>query len=290
MKRAMVIGPSSMLGGRLIERLRQRDYRVYTCGRSPDYDVVLDLGSPDAPCFSAAPDFDVLFHCAASFNDDAGDGPWMNERVNAAGCHHVGILAANCHCGHIVYAGSVFSILDVGESSSYSESKRHGEEILRWRADRCDAKFTSLRLSQLYDEFGKCRRHQPWFGRIVAYAAAERSLRIPPGDALRNFVHVIDAAELLIAAHEKRIEGTHAIMHPESMSTHEIALRAFQVFGSASRVEIAAEKKPFRHIPFPESCPFYNSFGVHPEISMTTGLEMIRDAGTGAQFGPLDVE
>jgi len=292
MKRAVVIGATSMLAERLIELLQSRGVGVFTCGRNRNHDVFVDLGSEYDIALPDEVKADVLFNCAAAFGDDSPKGCWLNEKVNALGAYQVAEVAAAAGCRSVVNAGTTSSCASPSRAAlgSYGASKARGEEILDWALSRNAITFASLQLPQLYDDRGRCRTHQAWFGRIVAYASAGKVLRLPGGGARRNFLHVIDAAKLMAAAGEMGLRGIFPACHPESESYESIANTAYEVFASGGGVEIAAGKQPFREVCNPASAGTFAAIGVLPEISMRQGLVMIRESGHARAFGPLDVE
>ena len=292
MPSAIVVGPRSMLGACLIEQLRDAGWQVRTAGRHPGCDLPLDLGSapwPDEPLgFSA----DALFHCAAAFGDDSPQGRWLNERVNALGAHQVVDLAKAAGCHAVVYAGTLSSCYrdTPDERDAYGASKARGEEILAAGLKRLGIGFCSLRFPQLYDLRGECVAHQPWFGRLIAYAAAGRSLRLPGGDARRNFLFVGDAARLMHAAATSNWRGVQIATHPVSQRYAEIAERAYALFGRGGSIEIAPEKQPFREVCISLPGTVLVEWGLDRLLSMEEGLQRIKASGHGERFGPLDVD
>lgn len=286
-----VVGPGSMMGRELVQLLSEQGYRIIRCGRSPDSDIRLDLAASALPPMEKKLNADVLFHCAAVFGDDSWEGCRLNERVNALGSYLVAELAESLGCKAIVYAGSIFSYANQeGRLDSYGSSKARGEEILAWSMHRVGGSFASLRFSQLYDDNGLCCRHQPWFGRIVAYANSGQNLRMPGGDAKRNYLHVQDAVKMLLIVAEKRMAGIFPATAPESYTPFEIAKLAYEVFAKGGKVELAPEKAPFRGVPIPDSEETYKKLDYVPEIGIREGLMRIQMAGTADRFGPMDVE
>lgn len=288
MPSALVVGPRSMLGNRLSERLRELGWRVIGVGRSADCEVRLDLGDDrlrlDYPGISA----DVLFHCAAAFGDDSPQGAWLNERVNVLGCHQILALAQAAGCERVVYVGSVSSAHtgDLSSLSAYGASKARAEEVLAWGLARHGKRFVSLRFAQLYDERGECVLHQRWFGRIVSYARQGLVLRLPPGEAPRNFVHIRDAVEAMIASAEGRANGVLNVCHPQSDSYLNIASQAYEVFGRGGAVVVAEEKVPFHEACFPPASPILEL----RFTSMAEGLRGIRDGNHAQCFEVFDVD
>jgi nucleoside-diphosphate-sugar epimerase len=191
----------------------------------------------------------------------------------------------------LVYAGSIFSIesSQPGSYSSYGLTKALGEQLLEWGVGRNQGRFCSLRFSQIYDTEGACIRHQPWFGRIIAYAAQGRDINMPPSDGVRNFLHLEDAARFMLAAAECGAEGILDIVYPQSYTYQEIAAIAYSVFGKGGQCLEAGGKTPFRPVNFPDSAQVFDQLGVRPSLSLADGIARIRDRGSAGNFGPLDV-
>jgi nucleoside-diphosphate-sugar epimerase len=290
MKTAAIIGARSMLGSQLVKRLQQRGIATVTVGRSQADDVVLDLMDPvaQAPADVAA---DVVFHCAASFAGDNDDGLRQNFAANAASAVAVAGLVRDLKATALIYAGSASSdqALDPGNFTSYGLSKGIAEQIFDWALHKRNVRFCSLRFSQLFDTDGRCCDHQAWFGRIIAYASRGQDIRMPRSDGVRNFLHVWDAADLMIRAAERDVAGILDVAHPESLTIEQIADIAFDVFGKGGRSVIVPEKTPFRPIHFPDSAKALERMDFEPAINMRDGIAMIRDAQTAAAFGPMDL-
>lgn len=290
MNTAAVIGARSMLGSQLVKRLHERDIAVVTLGRSDVDDIAFDLTDTAVPV-SGSVRADVVFHCAASFAGDSDDGFRQNFAANAASAFAVAGLVRDLGATALVYAGSSSSdrTLDPGNFTSYGLSKGIAEQVFDWALQRQKARFCSLRFSQLFDLEGRCCDHQAWFGRIIAYASRGEDIRMPRSDGVRNFLHVRDAADLMIRAAEIEVAGVLDIAHPESLTIEEIADLAFDIFGRGGRSVIVPEKTPFRPIHFPSGAAAFDQLGLHPAIGMRGGIAMIRDAGTASAFGPMDL-
>ncbi|WP_426240207.1 NAD-dependent epimerase/dehydratase family protein [Pararhizobium sp. DWP1-1-3] len=290
MKTAAIIGARSMLGSQLIERLQQRGIATVTVGRSQADDIVFDLMAPVAqvPVDVTA---DVVFHCAASFAGDNEDGLRQNFAANAASAIAVAGLVRDLKATALVYAGSASSdqTLDPANFTSYGLSKGIAEQVFDWALQKQNIRFCSLRFSQLFDTEGRCCAHQAWFGRIIGYASQGQDIRMPRSDGVRNFLHVRDAADLMIRAAERDVSGVLDVAHQESLTIEQIADIAFDVFGKGGRSVIVPEKTPFRPIHFPDSAKAFERMDFRPAISMRDGIAMIRDAQTAAAFGPMDL-
>jgi nucleoside-diphosphate-sugar epimerase len=277
-----------MLGRALTALLEQSGVDVLRVGRNSDDDITLDLAD-DSSVRANSHRADALFACAAVFGDNTREGTSLNLRVNAIGAHTAALLGDALEVSQIVYAGSLFPY--AGDSatpdSSYGLSKALAETILAWACEQRARAFTSVRLPQLYDSSGACITHQPWFGRIIGYACRGLDLRLPPGGASRNFLHVDDAARVMLNAAYGRLSGIVDATHDEMLSYHEIAAIAFETFGAGGRVVVAEEKAPFRVASWPAATA--GAFAGCTPRAMRDGIGAIRDCGTGMHFGPLDV-
>ncbi|MGO6967783.1 NAD-dependent epimerase/dehydratase family protein [Rhizobium leguminosarum] len=290
MTTAVVIGPRSMLGSQIIERLQALDIKILTAGRAAADDIFLHLGVSEVKILEGL-SADIVFHCAASFADDGDNGHRQNFDINTASAIDVARLVEVLGASVLVYAGSASSdeTLDPGNFTSYGLTKGLAEQILAWAAQKQGFRFCSLRFPQIYDTEGRCCGHQAWFGRIIAYASRGHDIRMPRSFGIRNFIHVRDAADLMIRAGHAEITGILNIAHPEAMTCNEIAVVAYDTFGLGGNVIEAPEKAPFRRINFADGSQAFAQLNLLPSIRMKDGIGMIRDAGTSTAFGPMDV-
>lgn len=287
----ILLGATSMLGREVARQLELAGMRVLRAGRGADNEIVSDLASTALPKFSYPSRADVLIHCAAAFGDDSEEGITKNLQVNVAGCTHAIAIANGYGVRKIVYSGSVSSSLLGGEAEkSYGFSKAEAERILGWYAQRAGLQFCSLRLSQLWDTEGRCCIHQPWFGRIVAYASHGQILRMPPAEGPRNFIHVSNAARLLIEAARSDLQGVHDACHPEDIDMLALAKGACEIFDAGGTVEIDPGKVSFRRIGFPHGYDIFTKLNMRAPLALPQALTIIRDAGTASLFGPMDVQ
>lgn len=293
MRTAIVVGATSMLGREIVRQLSADGIQVIRAGRDPDSDIVIDLGSGKKPRCRIECRADVILHCASAFGPDSVDGVRENLRVNVAGCADVLEIAQLSGARKTVYAGSLWSDPSVDSGlglTSYGLTKAEAECVLDWGMTRSGGEFCSLRLTQLWDTEGMCCAHQPWFGRIVAYANRGLVLRMPAAQGPRNFMHVSDAARLMILAARGALRGVHVASHPESVDLRWLADEAYRLFDKGGSIEIDRTKTPFRKICYPDAADLFSTLDFSPRITLAHGLRLIREAGTANRFGPVDVQ
>jgi nucleoside-diphosphate-sugar epimerase len=293
--KSIILGHTSMLGRAIQTKLTNSGHDVITAGRSPESSIYIDLG--DSHTSNCQPkdirEVDCIYVSASSFGGDSVEGLSQNIQINVAGCSSIAALANNCRPKSIVYAGSVFSYdgFDAYRGmSSYGLSKAITEQILGWWSERHGVRFASVRLSQLYDDYGLCSRHQPWIGRIIRYGFSKEHLYMPASEGKRNFLHIEDAADLMIeVAANSSIAGVTNGCSPSNYSYQEIAEIVFQHNRCVDRLHISKTKEAFRPVCWPKEAPLYQILKRKPRVSIDSWVKRIDRLQTWEEFGPMDV-
>jgi nucleoside-diphosphate-sugar epimerase len=279
MKNILVVGNTSMLGRRLISRLSVKN-RVFTAGRNDTADVFFDLehSAPDLP---ADLQCDVLVHCAASFEDDTLRGAIKNELTNGLGAFYVANLATQTQCEHLIYVSSI-SVYRHPENEyygSYGLSKQHGEDNLEFCCALANIRFTCLRLSQMYDEVGEARRHQPLFFHILEKARlAEEIVFYGTKDPLRNYLYVGDVVTVIEQAIASRAGGIFPVVFPESYTLTQVAEIAYEVFQKDGKISFLTEKSDINGVYIPPVSELYSLIGYTPHTDLRSGISLIRES------------
>ena len=126
--------------------------------------------------------------------------------------------------------------------------------------------------------------------RIMAYASHGMDLALPPSPGKQNFLHVEDAAAIMVALVRRSISGVWPATHPDSYSYHEIARIAYAEFGRGGAITEAHHKRPFTERFIPDSSPLYDALGIGPHVSMRDGIKQLRRSCAPEKFGELDAE
>jgi nucleoside-diphosphate-sugar epimerase len=293
--KAIVVGYSSMLGLSLCSQLEACGIEVITAGRSEDAEIHCDFQVQpprlDPPTHL---NVDVIYVLSSAFSDDSLEGIGHNLLINSASASYIFMLAAATHPDLIVYVGSIFSYANIDPSqgmNSYGMTKKIAEDLLAWWCARNNVRFVGIRLSQLFDDYGLCVKHQPWIGRIIRYAFDQQDLFMPRSDGKRNFLHVEDAASLLVdATLYPTIDGIHNGCSPVDYSYDELASLAFAYNGCMEKLHISEAKQPFRSLYFPDTDLLFTILGRIPQLTPQRWLERIHASESWSRFGPLDVD
>jgi nucleoside-diphosphate-sugar epimerase len=293
--KAIILGHTSMLGLALKRKHADKGVPYITAGRSHDSTIHVDLSVQPAsnPNLNGHNDIDCIYVLPSSFENDSLPGITTNIRINTAGCTNIIALASATKASSIVYAGSVFSNreYDITQGlSSYGMSKNLAEQLLAWWSARNGVRFASIRFSQLYDDYGLCVRHQPWIGRIVRYGFERKNLFMPASTSVRNFLHVDDAASLMVEASVN--SSLHGILNgcaPINNSYADMAETVFQHNDCIGRLRKAARKEPFRPVSIPTNPLLFEMVNQAPKISFDTWVKRIEYLKTWQSFGPMDV-
>jgi nucleoside-diphosphate-sugar epimerase len=265
-----------MIGKRIIRRL-SHSCSIISVGRAADAEIAVDLSSPASGLLppKAA---DVMIHCAASFAGNRIEELIENELVNAVGCLRIAQIAAAIGCRHLIFLSSVSACQENARGSSYGLSKKHGQENLELACRELKIDLTSLQITQVYDDLGEARRHQPMFYRIIDCARDSRDFAVfGQNDPLRNLLFVEDLVSIIERVMNHRLAGSYNVVHPVSYSISAIAKMVFEVFGANSRVVLCPEKPAIPAVLYPSDTTLYRLIEYEPETDLRTGITLIRD-------------
>ncbi|AXP02032.1 Nucleoside-diphosphate-sugar epimerase [Pseudomonas sp. 43mfcvi1.1] len=274
--KSLVIGSTSVVGKAVAQAL-SRCGPVKLAGRR-EADITFDLSSP-VPC-ACDEHFDVVVLAAADFGGRQPDDLVRAELVNSVGALAACRLAEQCGARHFILLSSRSACDQTTDPyfGIYSLSKRHAEEVASLYCQERGMALTVLRISQVYDDGGQCRLHQPLLYAIADKAQVGRTVELyGSNDARRNYVHLSDLAEVCARLAERGVAGLYNCGHPESLRLSEIAQAAFEAFGKPVDVRFLPEKSDIPDLP-PFDCAhqLYEQIGFTPRIDVRRGFELMR--------------
>jgi UDP-glucose 4-epimerase len=214
-KLAVVFGGTGFLGQHIAHALVDADYEVRIADNRPytgakrgcefvEADIV-DRKSVDAAIEGA----DVVYNFAGIADiDEARDQPLQTAQVNVVGNINVMEAAYAAGAQRFLFASSVYVYSRSG--SFYRASKQSAESFIEAFHERYGLPFTILRYGSLYGR-GADPRNSIY--RMVRQAMTEKSITYN-GDqsAIREYIHVADAAQLSVKALAPEFANRHLIL------------------------------------------------------------------------------
>ena len=273
----LIIGNDSTIAKRLFNNLSP-NHELITAGIGDNTNIYFDLLKLDNN-FEDLPNFDIIIHCAASFLDNSIDNMIKNEIINSIGSLQVCKLAEISNCKHIVYLSSIFT-LDHPENvffNSYGLSKKHGQDNIEFFCKNKGINYTSLLLSQVFDEKGEAKKHQGFLYQIIDQASKGLDINIYGNkDPLRNFIFIQDVVKIIEKVIEKGINGSYYVVSPKTLKLSEISQIALNIFNKGGKVIFLKDKPDVPSIYVPQKFELYDLIDYYPQIDIEEGIRLIK--------------
>jgi len=272
--RIVIVGGASSLGQALKPVLSEYA-EVITAGRR-GCDIHLDLTAP-AELMALPQGIDAVINTAARFGGESFADMVEAENVNALGVLKLCHACSNARVGHLVQISSIFACLDPASPfyGVYSSSKRHGDELAQLFSTRFGLPLAILRPSRLYGVGQAQRKHHPLLSAIIDKAEKSEEILIHgSNDALRNFLHIDDLAEIVSRVVRRKIVGAYNCTNVEDVRYSEIVGAAIEAFGSRSTMRFLTERPDIPDSIFPLDDSLYRLIDYSPKISISLGMTM----------------
>lgn len=273
--RVLIIGGSSKIGRHIGEFLSRQHEILYAGRREAEF--FLDLERLDDH-FPADQKFEAVIHCAADFGGEGENDFLRSERVNSVGSLIVARLARQVEASHLLVlsSSSAYYSHDHPFYNAYAITKRHGDELVSLYSERFSLPLTIFRPTQIYGDTDGYRGHQPLLYHIIDQAEQGKDVVLyGQNDALRNYLHVDDLAEVVRRVLATRTTGVFPVTALRSWVLSEIAKIAFGVFGTRGRVIFDPARGDIPDLPLPDSTSFFNEIGMTRTIDLPEGIRRI---------------
>ncbi len=255
MKNVLVIGGSGFLGSHVADELTAAGHRVRIYDRIPSpwlrdgqemvVGDVLDVASLAA----AVSGSEIVYNFAALADlNQALDKPIDTVRINVLG--NANVLEA-CRAGGVkrfVYASTVY--VYSREGGFYRCSKQAAEHYVEEYRRAFGLDYTILRYGSLY---GPRADESNGLYRIVRNALETGVLRYEGSpDALREYIHVEDAAKASVAAlGEEFCNQSVVLTGQEPMRVHDLLEMLAEILGLSGAVEFVEGDQPGHYVRTP---------------------------------------
>jgi UDP-glucose 4-epimerase len=214
-KKALVCGGSGFLGSHVADALSEAGYRVriFDRVRSPylragQEMVVGDLMDP-AAIRKAARGCGCVYNFAGIADiDDARNRPVETAEFNVVGTVHALEAARAAGAKRFIFASTVYVYSEGG--SFYRASKQAAERFVEAYHDRFGLPYTILRYGSLY---GRRADERNGIFRLLKQALERKAITYSgSGDAMREYIHVTDAAKLSVKILDDEYANRHLIL------------------------------------------------------------------------------
>ena len=214
-EKVIVFGASGFLGSHVADALSAAGYQVRLFDRSPSpylksnqEMIVGDIMNLDQ-VIEAAKDASIVYNFAAIADiDEAHDKPIPTATINVLGNMHVLEAARIAGARRFVFASSVYVYSESG--SFYRASKQAAERFTETYHERYGLNYTILRYGSLYGRRSDTRNG---IYRMLHEAVAQHSITYKgSGEAMREYIHVEDAARMSVQVLAPEFANRHLIL------------------------------------------------------------------------------
>ena len=247
---------------------------IITAGRR-GCDIELDLAWT-AGRFEIPEGMDVVINLAAHFGGNGFSDMLAAEEINALGPLKLANACTRSGVSQLVHISSIFAGMEKNSPyyNEYALSKCHAEDLLRLYSRRVGLRVAILRPSQIYGTGERFRRHQPLLYSLMDQAQSGWPIVLNGrNDALRNFIHAEDIAEIIARVVRQRVEGLYVCASLSNIRFSEIAKAAAQAFGNISSIHFDTDKPDIPDNVFEFDIKLYQMIEYTPRITLQEGLE-----------------
>lgn len=211
----VVFGASGFLGSHVADALSAAGYRVRLFDRSPspylksNQEMIIgDIMNLDQ-VIEVAKGASIIYNFAAIADiDEANDKPIPTATINVLGNMHALEAARIAGARRFVFASSIYVYSESG--SFYRASKQAAERFTETYHERYGLDYSILRYGSLY---GRRSDKRNGIYRMLHEAVAHHSITYKgSGDAMREYIHVEDAARMSVQILAPEFANRHMIL------------------------------------------------------------------------------
>lgn len=213
--KVLVTGGSGFLGSHVADALTAQGYNVHIYDKEPSpyllpaqTMIIGDLA--DMKTLSeAVKGCDYVYHFGGMAGiSESNNTPVKTAQINVMGTMHLLELCRQHAVKRFVFASTVYVYSNDG--GFYRASKQACEHFIETYQNECDLPFTILRYGTLY---GRRANMENRIHAMIYNALTTGKIEHPGhGDAMREFIHVKDAARLSVDILDPAYENRHLIL------------------------------------------------------------------------------
>ena len=211
----VVFGASGFLGSHVADALSTAGYKVRLFDRSPspylksNQEMIIGDIMDLEQVIEATKGTSIVYNFAAIADiDEANDKPIPTATINVLGNMHALEASRIAGVRRFVFASSIYVYSESG--SFYRASKQAAERFTETYHDRYGLDYSILRYGSLY---GRRSDKRNGIYRMLHEAVAHHSITYKgSGDAMREYIHVEDAARMSVQILASEFANRHLIL------------------------------------------------------------------------------
>ncbi len=251
-------------------------HAVVTVGRR-DADVRHDVERPE-PVPELPGGADVVICAIGALGDDTPEGWRRAAVVNAAGPLAAVAIAETAGAPHVVLLSTMYAAHADRYTGppAYPVTKRHGEELARLAARAVGRTLTVLRPSHVYGPDPILLARQPFLAVALERSRLGEELILHgSGAARRDYLHVDDLADMVLAAADGRVDGTLDCGSPGERSFRELVEIIYRARGLEPRIRRDTGRPDAPPPPPLDREGSARALGVRARIAVDVGLRLL---------------
>lgn len=213
--KVLITGGSGFLGSHVADALTKAGFKVVIYDREPSpylqdgQEMVVGDLMDFATLSKAIQGCDYIYHFGAIADiDEASRNPVKTASVNVMGTVYLLEAARQQNIKRFVFASTVYVYSNDG--GFYRASKQSCERFIETFQEEHGLPFTILRYGTLYGR--RSNMNNRIFAMIQTALSTQKIDHPGHGDAIREFIHVQDAARLTVKILDKEYENRHLIL------------------------------------------------------------------------------
>jgi UDP-glucose 4-epimerase len=240
MKKVLVTGGSGFLGSHIADSLTDSGYGVTIFDKSrspflkPSQKMIIGDICDAAEVDAAVNGCDYVYHLAAEADIGASaQDPARTMNLNVGGTIHFLNACLKHKVKRLVFSSSIYVYSDLG--SFYRISKQTCEKLIEEYAKEFGLKFTILRFGSLY---GPRANAFNGIHKMIRQALETKEiLRQGDDEAIREYIHVKDAADMCVKILAPAYENTHLIITGhQRMQVKELMTLISEIFNNQLKI------------------------------------------------------
>lgn len=255
MKKVCVIGGAGFLGSHVCDQLSEAGYQVLIYDRVASHWQRLDQFMLEADILDDAALNDAIAGCEAVYNfaaiadlNEALDKPLETIKVNILGNAMVLDACRNHGIKRYVYASTVY--VHSREGGFYRCSKHAAEQFVEEYQRRYGLDFTVLRYGSLYGP--RSDQHNGLWRLVNKALETGRVSYEGSPEAMREYIHVEDAARASVAALGEEFRNQHVVLTgQEPMRVMDLLKMLAEILGMPQAVEFIESDQAGHYIRTP---------------------------------------